>query len=600
MIQHNINNLSGNKAYGVPTVSVITTTVGGLSSHPSLSVGDCSSIPYATQKNHLLTSIFSATIRKCLVGIALWGLATNMHAQTNGSIDNEQIDVVKEYQPVLIKSDKINVSMDLPKVKEQTPQAQQYTATEKAINVEYKPAEIKPLRVKDEKPEPLPFVYLKAGFGNYLTPLVDFSITNKNTEKFKVGLKGDFISSNKKKYDYQKYMETGAKVFGQYNFEKVLVGADIDFGYDKYNYYGYDHDDTLIFFDPDTIDISYQTIGFKTYFTNYADNSKDLKYKGHFGFDRVKTNQGQIENIIHFSVLASKQFKDIFTAGGEITGNSTTLKTVGNDNRFVVGFKPFAGIEMGIWKIEGGAKIAIDEGDVYAFPYLKNQLQIADNHLVMYNEWIGDVTVNNIYNLYPQLPFLSNQIRWDNYRTEDRRFIGLRGAVSGFSYDLSFGQMVYKNLPLVVNDSTDYRKFVLQYDEKMSAWNPKISFGYNYGKTFNARATLDYNIYKSKNNTTPYHLPALKANVTVGYTWNEKLNVKVDIFGESGSKVLKENGNVDKLKGIADINLSASYHLNKYVGFFVNLNNLASTKYQRYYRYPSYGLQAIGGVMLTF
>ena len=235
-------------------------------------------------------------------------------AQTgNGQIDNEQIDIVKDYQPVLIKSDKIGINADLPKLKQDDPTKQSYTVSEKSIEIGYKPAEIKPLKVKDEEPEPLPFVYLKAGFGNYLTPVIDFSITNKNTEKFKVGLQGDFISSKRKNYAFQDYLESGVKLFGQYNFKKVLIGTDVKFNFDKYNFYGYDH---LLFpeelFDKDTMDISYRTIGFKSYFSNYADNSKDLKYKGHLGFNQLKLNDGRSENIIDFSVLASKKFKDIF------------------------------------------------------------------------------------------------------------------------------------------------------------------------------------------------------------------------------------------------------------------------------------------------
>lgn len=525
-----------------------------------------------------------------------------LFAQTgNGQIDNEQIEIVKDYQPILIKSDKIGINADLPKLKQESPTKQTYNVTEKSIEVAYKPAEIKPLKVKDEPATPLPFVYLKAGFGNYLTPLVDFSITNKNTEKYKVGLQGNFISSNRKNYDYQKYLESGLKAFGQYNFKKVLIGTDIIFDYDKYHFYGYDHSDTSLVFDPDTMAISYRTIGFKSYFSNYADNSKDLKYKGHIGFNQLKLNDGRSENIIDFSVLASKKFKDIFTAGAEIKGNSTSFKDPGVDNRFVVGFKPFAGVEMGIWRIEGGANIVIDEGDVFAFPYLKNQLEIVPKKLVMYNEWLGDVSVNNIFNTYKYNPYLSKNIKWDNYKTEDRRFIGLRGAITGgFSYDVSFGQMVFKNMPLFVNDSTDYRKFTYNYEEKLSSWNPKLSLGYQYGNTLSARVNIEYNAYKTKSGITPYHLPALKSNITLAYTWDEKLSFKVDIFGESGSKVLTELGNVDKLKGVVDINLSAGYNLNKYVGFFVNLNNIAFQKYQRYYLYPSYGLQAIGGVVLTY
>jgi hypothetical protein len=59
-------------------------------------------------------------------------------------------------------------------------------------------------------------------------------------------------------------------------------------------------------------------------------------------------------------------------------------------------------------------------------------------------------------------------------------------------------------------------------------------------------------------------------------------------------------GAEEEIKGAVDLNLSANYAYSKYFNIFVNVNNMASFKYQRYYNYPSYGIQALGGLSFTF
>ena len=46
--------------------------------------------------------------------------------------------------------------------------------------------------------------------------------------------------------------------------------------------------------------------------------------------------------------------------------------------------------------------------------------------------------------------------------------------------------------------------------------------------------------------------------------------------------------------------LLAHQLINKNIGVFVDLNNVGFQKWQRFYKYPTYNFQVIGGVKLNF
>jgi outer membrane receptor protein involved in Fe transport len=50
----------------------------------------------------------------------------------------------------------------------------------------------------------------------------------------------------------------------------------------------------------------------------------------------------------------------------------------------------------------------------------------------------------------------------------------------------------------------------------------------------------------------------------------------------------------------ADLNLGVEYRYSKNVSAFINFNNILNNKYERWYRYPVYGFNMLGGLTLTF
>jgi outer membrane receptor protein involved in Fe transport len=73
-----------------------------------------------------------------------------------------------------------------------------------------------------------------------------------------------------------------------------------------------------------------------------------------------------------------------------------------------------------------------------------------------------------------------------------------------------------------------------------------------------------------------------------------------DIFGVNKSYALLPGDITEEIKGAVDLNISAMYVYSKYFNIFVNVNNIANYKYQRYYNYPSYGIQALAGLSFSF
>ena len=75
---------------------------------------------------------------------------------------------------------------------------------------------------------------------------------------------------------------------------------------------------------------------------------------------------------------------------------------------------------------------------------------------------------------------------------------------------------------------------------------------------------------------------------------------KAKVF-ESGENIEEKNGQYAKPLGpIIDINLGFEYRYNTRVSAFLQINNLASQRYYRWYNYPVQTIQIMAGVTARF
>ena len=265
-----------------------------------------------------------------------------------------------------------------------------------------------------------------------------------------------------------------------------------------------------------------------------------------------------------------------------------------------------------IWKLMLGPNIVITNRNVYILPEFHNVLSIYKDYFVMYNEWTNQVKINSLNNLSIENPFVNTR-NYTNSLDEKRTFIGLRGSVKGFGYDVNFSQLVsHSNSQFVTNyDSTtlvNEPMFDVHTIYKLKAWNPHITLSYNKGSQFGAKVWFDYFVYNKNTAVELSYTPSIKAGFSAFYNWKDKLLVNMDIEGRSKvNAVQNQTGavipfvrSVVPIKGLIDINFSANYFITKNIGVFVDVNNVAFQKWQRYYNYPTYQFQVIAGAKLSF
>ena len=60
------------------------------------------------------------------------------------------------------------------------------------------------------------------------------------------------------------------------------------------------------------------------------------------------------------------------------------------------------------------------------------------------------------------------------------------------------------------------------------------------------------------------------------------------------------DSDIREIKGTVDINLNATYAFRERFDIFLDINNIAGIQYERYYNYPSYGFNLLGGISFSF
>ncbi len=117
-----------------------------------------------------------------------------------------------------------------------------------------------------------------------------------------------------------------------------------------------------------------------------------------------------------------------------------------------------------------------------------------------------------------------------------------------------------------------------------------------------------YRSYELKNNVHAWNKPDFELVTRVHYNLFDKFYANFDFKLETGRKALvyaagdgvqeEDLQYFKKLGAIYDFNLGLEYRYTRRLSVFVQLNNVAAQRYQRWYNAPVHSFQVLGG--LTF
>ena len=568
-----------------------------------------------------------------LLSLAIAFISNLIKAQ-NVIPDSLNIIILKNYKPKVNDATKLSISPENPIEPASKPRLE-YSVISKQFATGFDPEPITPAKVQAESVKKLGFGYMKAGFGNYTSPLGELYFANKRSKTFNYGVGLKHLSSlgQLKNTWFSGFSDNNADAWGKYFVGKLILDANVKYDRNMLRFYG--------FSPPDSIEIN------KTDFKNLLQhveasiglgesrvNSNSLFDGARVTYHHFRTNRMALENNLLINGGLKYIFKKSKTPKNELPpsplSSSETLRLgysvdyyqlqvspIGiNQSNTIINLNPSFvkneekwGVELGgsiVWDIKQNSTIN------YLYPQAKVRFSIVDDLLEIYAGVKGGLQRNSLRYLCELNPFYnvysdtaSFNLNTNTSTTYDA-YGGLNGKLSNnTSFKVEMHGQGVRSLPMFVNDFSDGKgnTFNVIYDNG-TILNPHAEFGFQQKEKLSIFFKFDYFHYLLQNEVKPWLRPNVNTTLSANYNISEKFIIKFDVYyiSRQFARTLDKTGVIIpiRLKGIADINLGVEYRFNKKFGAFVMFNNIAAYRYQRWYQYPTQRFNFMLGVTANF
>ncbi len=536
-----------------------------------------------------------------LLLIAYCLLASNATAQRD-TTRRQTIEITSSYKPVLRNAVKINLSASALAADTSRPRLA-YDIPAQNLFFAYQPISLKPLALMQDTGLQLGVRnYVKAGFGNYTTPYIAAAVSFGDGKKSLVNLYGNYISS-KGKIINQDFSELKLKGTGSFFSAKNEVYGSAGINANQYYQYGYDH--TLHNFSKDSVSRKYQDFFVSAGLRNTAVNDFKVNYNpnvtAHIFSRENKINESSliIEAPVEKKFGESISFKVAAIANlTNLTNKATTINTSISNNLFQIA--PELVYYSDKFTFHGGVTPSWNNGVLSVLPNIYGEAQLQHNVLMVQAGWVGRFINNSFRSLSTMNPYIADPTFLTN--TKEVQYYGGVKATLGkhFSFNAKAAFITYNNMPLFVNDGLYGNSFIVTNESKMNDLQLHGDMSLVSQDKFTLTAGLDLNTYTGlSNNANAWGL--IPVQLTGSFRWNafKQVLLKADVFTFSGVPALLKNNTETKTNG-TDLSAGAEFKITKKFSAWLDLNNILDQKYQRWYNYPVYGLNVIGGIIAHF
>jgi hypothetical protein len=536
-----------------------------------------------------------------LLLIAYCLLASNATAQRD-TTRRQTIEITSSYKPVLRNAVKINLSASALAADTSRPRLA-YDIPAQNLFFAYQPISLKPLALMQDTGLQLGVRnYVKAGFGNYTTPYIAAAVSFGDGKKSLVNLYGNYISS-KGKIINQDFSELKLKGTGSFFSAKNEVYGSAGINANQYYQYGYDH--TLHNFSKDSVSRKYQEFFVSAGLRNTAVNDFKVNYNpnvtAHIFSRENKINESSliIDAPVEKKFGESISFKVAAIANlTNLTNKATTINTSISNNLFQIA--PELAYYSNMFTFHGGVTPSWNNGVLSVLPNIYGEAQLQHNVLMVQAGWVGRFINNSFRSLSTMNPYIADPTFLTN--TKEVQYYGGVKATLGkhFSFNAKAAFITYNNMPLFVNDGLYGNSFIVTNESKMNDLQLHGDMSLVSQDKFTLTAGLDLNTYTGlSNNANAWGL--IPVQLTGSFRWNafKQVLLKADVFTFSGVPVLLKNNTETKTNG-TDLSAGAEFKITKKFSAWLDLNNILDQKYQRWYNYPVYGLNVIGGIIAHF
>lgn len=535
----------------------------------------------------------------CCISLPLLSAAQQRNSRDT-IIPGQTIEIIQTYKPEIAKPVKPEWTPSLPKVDTAKPRFQ-YEVPQQTLSYTYNSVPIRPLAIGRED-QVLPFQnYIKAGFGNLSSIYLDGGVATHKPGVYEGALHIHHLSQKGGVVNRQS-SRSELDASGKYYTGGHALGAKLNVFRRGNTFYGYDHEQYQ--FTKGMIQQAFVGAGIQLSAENTTANKLNIHYKPTVGFNAFSDKYNATERSFNFDVPASWAMDSTVSFMLGVKGSLVQFKndsgTVSNNyfqiNPAVHFNFPSAVLHIGVSPTFAKDNKTYFLPDIYArFVGLRNNVSVTAG-------WKGELVQNTYQQLSTKNPFMSNMLPVMQSKT-DQVFAGLEAVLGGqLSFNATVSWRQWRNMPLFVNDyasSADGRMFKTVYDANVQALSLDGGIRYQLGKTLEIGASGTwYNFIKKTNKV--WGEPMVRIGGLLKWQPMDKLQLNVTADFWDGMYALDENEANKKLPAFLDLSAGAEYNIVPRLSVFLQLNNILGTQYERWYQYPAYGFNILGGLRFKF
>lgn len=487
-----------------------------------------------------------------------------------------------------------------------------------------------------ENLNPLYRSYMKVGFGTEIMPLGEIYVNNIRSRKFMYGLHAKHLSSwgNIKNYERSTFDRTDVRLFGGISEKRYDIDGEFRYRNQGLHYYAIKA--PLDSLGKEQTRQRYQDVGFRVNFGNAAKvDTFKIKYNIALDYNYFATAKPKIDTLSRWrsqehtvGIFGKGQYilkENVYSARLEVENNSfqygpkrDTLKgidTAYNSPNTLIRLVPT--FQTFLFDNKFKATIGLDltlnamqRLKAHVYPIAEVKYSLFNDIFIPYVGFRGGMKQRTLKSLTLQNEFVRPNIELRNESLTWQVYGGFKGTLSKrISFDINTSYGTIRDLALYVNDtmySPGNRYDVIYDTAKVFKFQGAIS--YQLLEKLKVDVIATYYSYELRNNVHAWNFPDFDLVTRAYYNLYNKFYLNFDFKMEIGRKALvyeTGEGSVQEnqqsyrtLKPIFDFNLGLEYRYTKRLSVFIQLNNFAAQRYQRWYNAPVQSFQFMGG--LTF
>jgi hypothetical protein len=546
---------------------------------------------------------------RIVFGIILLMVSTTAFGQppTKGEDIPDVTVVIEKNKVIVLPAANRNFDKIPPKPSEPIKPPITYTFQSFSFNAPQISPVIKPLKIKQTSSSDIYGNYLRVGYGNYASPLLEAYLNSRKDKNKLLGAHFYHNSSAKGPVDGKNSSSgmTGISLSGRSISDQVSLAGNVAFENRATTFYGYPEETQP---PKDSIRQSFNLFKLSGELSN-ARNA-DFGYHLGAGFSYLADKFTARETEVDLDFKSSYDMDETSKINLTAVFNGITRKDdrVDAKPRSLFSVTPsYAFVPMENLKLSVGLKIAfendtIESKNFHLYPDVTASYPVSPTvdfvaHLSGGVERVSLQTLSN-ENLWlaPNVAINHANNAIDFGLGLNARLGNKVGAYGGLSLKM------YKKLYYFINSPEDQSKFLVAYDDTKQT-NLYVALSYAQSETAKFFLRGDYFRYEVDNLPDAIHRPTYKLTANGLINVSDKLIFTADVIAQGGMKALDFNEvetKVVKLKGAFDLNFKTEYLFSKSFSAFLQLNNILSSKYPIFYHYPVRGFQATAGITWSF